>query len=87
MITKSIPIPEYTNYGKIGDFEVHEIDYDDSSIIAIPDTYDRSSDYGKHKVDVPENMAELKEKMKSFLEPLGLWEEKEFGIWYGVQEG
>ncbi len=86
MTTESDPIPAFKNENSIGDFEVHDM-YNEVSVIAIPGTYDYNSDYGMEKINVPENIAELKEQMKIALEPLGLWEEDSFGIWYGLQEG
>jgi len=30
---------------------------------------------------IPDNIGEIKEKMKNILEPLGFWSEKDFGLW------
>lgn len=77
-----VNIPEIEDY-KIEEFPIHE--FNDHSIISIPETYKKGYEDDINFVKIPENWNELKEKMKETLEPLGLWDDKEFGVWSGVE--
>ena len=76
------PIPEITNH-KIGGYHVHCIN--DCHIISIPETYKTDDDYAMNKVEIPKKWDEIKENMKSVLEPLGLWNDDKFGVWSGLE--
>ncbi len=86
MIETEVPIPEYVDY-KIGKFEIQdEREYSDGDAYAIiPGSDETSSDYCMQKIDIVENLTELKAEMKKTFEELEMWNEKEFGIWFGVR--
>ena len=77
------PIPEYVEYESIGEFEIH--DDDQNSFAIIPGTYHSGGEYTTEKMDIADDIDQQKQKMKDFLEPLGMWNEEDFGIWYGTR--
>lgn len=77
-----VPIPAMVDY-EIGGFSVHSIN--DCHIISIPDTYKTNDDYSMNMVKISESWDEVKENMKSVLEPLGLWNDNDFGVWSGLE--
>lgn len=79
---EEVPIPEMVD-GNIGEYQIHDIN--DDMIISIPDTYATDDDYVMHQVKIPENINEIRENMKKTLEPLGLWDDDDFGVWSGLE--
>ncbi len=54
----------------------------EKAVIAI--SWSEDDDYGQEDnsfAQIPNNLEELKNKMKNALGPVGLWDEKNFGLW------
>ncbi len=76
-------IPEWDGDEELGEYKVHRstngYDYI-IGVVAADDTYSN----GGNSVDftrLPDNLAELKQDLKNYLEPLGMWDETNFGLY------
>ena len=77
------PIPEWDEDDKLGPYRIYTTPYSDDCIVGLVVCDDTGSNGGNDIdfVRIPNNLTKLKETMKNYLEPLGLWHEPNFGLY------
>lgn len=82
---KNVPIPEYQEDESLAGFAVHTLGYcGEADYILVG--HGIESDGEPDMIDI-EGINEMRVDMKAKLEPLGLWDEEEFGLWAGLYAG
>lgn len=77
------PISEWDEYQTLGEYKVHHSTDQRRYVVGIVASETGSSDGGDDVAfnKLPHNIEGEKERLKSFLKPLGLWNDRKFGLY------
>lgn len=92
-VKEKVPIPQFKedrdddkfhNYQSLCNYAIIYPDAENDGEAYVAAMYVDDSSYtekNKNRMRIPKDIETIKEKMKKLLKPIGLWDEKKFGLW------
>jgi len=75
------PIESFSDGENVLDYEVVFGTDREEAVIAFVCAEETDNNKSNNFKQIPENIKEIKEQMRDTLGPIGLWDEKKFGLW------